>query len=82
MASFTIRNLDDSLKARLRVRAAKHGRTMSDEARDVLRTALASERQPLRDLATAIQRRFSSLGGIDVPATPRAAMREPPDFKR
>ncbi len=82
MASITIRNLDDGLKARLRVRAAKHGRSMEDEARDMLRTALATERQPPRNLASAIRRRFSPLGGIDLPATPRAAMREPPDFKR
>jgi len=39
MASITIRNLDDPLKARLRVQAATHGRSMEDEARDILRTA-------------------------------------------
>jgi plasmid stability protein len=43
MASMTIRNLDDGLKGRLRVRAAIHGRSMEDEARDILRAALATE---------------------------------------
>lgn len=39
MASITIRNLDDRLKARLHLRAAHHSRSMEDEARDILRTA-------------------------------------------
>lgn len=42
MASMTIRQTDDALKQRLRVRAAMHGRSMEDEARDILRVALAS----------------------------------------
>lgn len=42
MASMTIRNLDDSLKQRLRLRAAAHGRSMEDEMRDILRTALST----------------------------------------
>ncbi|MDE2751091.1 MAG: hypothetical protein OXI83_00810 [Gemmatimonadota bacterium] len=37
MASITIRNLDDGLKRRLRVRAAENGRSMEEEARDILR---------------------------------------------
>ena len=40
MGSITIRNLDDSLKSRLRIQAAVHGRSMEDEARDILRTVL------------------------------------------
>lgn len=43
MATMTIRNLDEQLKARLRIRAAQHGRSMEDEARDILRTALSEE---------------------------------------
>jgi plasmid stability protein len=42
MASMTIRNLDERLKARLRVRPAKNGGSMEDEARDIV--------QPLRAL--------------------------------
>lgn len=40
MASITIRNIEDMLKSRLRVQAALHGRSMEDEARDILRSAL------------------------------------------
>jgi|EndMetStandDraft_8_1072994.scaffolds.fasta_scaffold13670_4 phosphopantothenoylcysteine decarboxylase/phosphopantothenate--cysteine ligase len=41
MASITIRQLDDDLKQRLRLRAARHGRSMEDEARTILRAAAA-----------------------------------------
>ena len=56
MASITIRNLDDHLKARLRVRAAHHGRSMEEEARHILRATLTEERQP----ATNLTARFES----------------------
>ena len=80
MASITIRNLDEALKRRLRVRAAKRNHSMEDEARDILRTALAQERAGTRNLAEAIRRRIEPLGGIDLPIHPRGPMREPPDF--
>jgi len=80
MASITIRNLDEPLKARLRVQAAMHGRSMEDEARDILRVALNKEPLPPANLAAAIRARFASLGGVDLPEVPREKMREPPDL--
>jgi plasmid stability protein len=80
VASITIRNLDEPLKARLRIQAAMHGRSMEDEARDILRTALSQERAPPANLAAAIRARFAPLGGVDLPEVPREPMREPPDF--
>lgn len=80
MASITIRNLDDPLKSRLRVQAAIHGRSMEDEARDILRTALALEPARPTNLAAAIRKRFAPLGGVELPESPREPMREPPDF--
>jgi plasmid stability protein len=80
MASITIRNLDEPLKARLRVRAATHGRSMEDEARDILRSALNREPVPAANLAAAIRARFAPLGGVDLPEVPREPMREPPNF--
>jgi phosphopantothenoylcysteine decarboxylase/phosphopantothenate--cysteine ligase len=41
MASITIRQLDEALKRRLRLRAARNGRSMEDEARTILRNAAA-----------------------------------------
>lgn len=78
MASITIRNLDEQTKARLRVRAAHRKRSMEDEARNILRAALANDANRSRDLAQAIMERFQALGGVDVPITRREAAREPP----
>jgi plasmid stability protein len=80
MASLTIRNLDEPLKARLRIQAAVHGRSMEDEARDILRTALSREPVQAINLAASIRKRFAPLGGVELPEVPREAMREPPDF--
>jgi phosphopantothenoylcysteine decarboxylase / phosphopantothenate---cysteine ligase len=46
MASLTIRQLDDALKKRLRMRAARNGRSMEDEARVILRQAAGAEAEP------------------------------------
>jgi plasmid stability protein len=78
VASITIRNLDDQTKARLRVRAAHHRRSMEDEARNILRAALIEEPTAPGNLAEAIRRRFEPLGGVDLPLPPREAMRPPP----
>lgn len=80
MASMTIRNIDDSLKARLRVRAAQHGRSMEEEVRDILRVALTLGEPEPDNLAVAIRRRFEPLGGVDLDIPPRQPMREPIDF--
>ena len=80
MASITIRNIEEGLKSRLRMRAASHGRSMEDEARDILRSALNSESARRGNLAASIRARFAPLGGVDLPAVPRDPMRAPPAF--
>ena len=82
MASLTIRNLEDPLKVRLRVRAAHHGRSMEEEVRHILRTALTEVTQPVPHLGEAIRQRFAPFGGVDVPASTRDPMRDPPGFDR
>jgi plasmid stability protein len=79
MASITIRNLDEGLKRRLRVRAAEHGRSMEEEAREIIRSAVG-EQAPPRDLANAIRARIAPLGGVELDLPPREAMPEPPRF--
>ena len=76
MASITIRNLDDGLKQQLRVRAAEHGRSMEEEAREILREVVG-EGSPPRDLASAIRKRVAPLGGIDLDIPDREPLREP-----
>ncbi len=80
MASITVRNLDEALKSRLRIQAAMHGRSMEDEARDILRSALSREPTRKGSLAASIRARFAPLGGVELPVVAREAMREPPDF--
>ena len=80
MASITIRNIEDGLKSRLRVRAASHGRSMEDEARAILRSALSNESARRGNLAASIRARFAPLGGVDLPLAPRDPMRAPPTF--
>lgn len=78
MVSITIRNLDESTKTRLRVRAAHRNRSMEDEARTILRQALAEESMPPGNLAQAIAQRFQNLDASDLAIPAREPMREPP----
>jgi plasmid stability protein len=81
MATLTIRNLDQAVKERLRIRAAEHGRSMEAEARRILQTALGeSARAPERNLYERIHARFAALGGVDLELPPRTPVREPPRF--
>lgn len=81
MASMTIRNIDDQLKSRLRVQAAKHGRSMEDEARDILRAALSTQGEGSgQNLIDSIRRRILPIGGIDLDLPAREAIRDPADF--
>ena len=78
MASITIRNLADDVKRRLRVRAAENGHSMEEEARTVLRQALAVPDAPATSLAAVIRRRFQPLGGVDLELPARGPIRTPP----
>ena len=79
MASITIRNLDDEVKTRLRVRAAGNGRSMEEEARLILGDAVGGEPET-RDLASIIRSYFGPTNGVDLELPPRGASREPPSF--
>ena len=78
MATLTIRQLDEKTKTRLRVRAAHHGRSMEEEAREILRSALSSVAKG--NLAEAIRRRFAAFGGLELKLPRRDAMRQAPGF--
>jgi antitoxin FitA len=62
MPSITIRNLDKSIKEQLRVQAAKHGRSMEEEVRTILKVALATESASTGNLAESVRKRFGPLG--------------------
>jgi plasmid stability protein len=71
MASITIRRLPEATKRRLRIRAAQHGRSMEQEARELLETELARADAEPENLGEAIRRRFAPLGGVDLKIPPR-----------
>jgi plasmid stability protein len=82
MSSITIRNLDPTVKERLRIRAAQHGHSMEAEARSILQSTLREpERLPGRNLYERIRASFEPLGGADDLALPsRLLGRDPPRF--
>jgi antitoxin FitA len=77
MGSILIRQLDDETKSKLRLRAARNGHSMEQEARDILQNSLASESASGLHLVDAIRRRIEPLGGIDLPVIPRDPAPEP-----
>ena len=79
MAGTTIRNLDDAIKRRLRLRAADHGRSMEEEVRHILREAVDQAPAPT-NLGESIHRRFASLGGVELDLPPREQMPDAPRF--
>jgi len=77
MASITIRKLDETTKRRLRTRAAQHGHSMEQEARNILKTELGKPEEQPKDIVESIQRRFAKYGGVDLKIPPREPMPEP-----
>lgn len=84
MTTLTIRNVEPGLREELRVRAARHGRSMEAELRHILKEALGAEkRRPEPNFAEAIRRRFLPLGGADeIAPHPPVPAGEPPRFER
>ncbi len=78
MSTLTVRNLDEDIKTRLRVRAARHGRSMEAEAREILRSALSA--QPRAGLGTRIHNRFAGLGLDELELPPRDEPPRVPDL--
>ncbi|MBU0752077.1 MAG: pantothenate metabolism flavoprotein [Gammaproteobacteria bacterium] len=77
MASLTIRNFDDELKTLLRLQAARHGCSMEQEARDLLRKAVQARPAGGAALAEKIHQRFAGLEGEGLPIPKRRAARQP-----
>ena len=78
MATLTIRNLEDTLKSRLRLRAAARNSSIEEEVRHILRAALQEPASPASDMGTRIRARFTGLGDVKLPVTEREPVRPPP----
>ncbi len=79
MCNLTIRNLDDTIKAGLRERAASHGCSMEEEALQILKQAVQS---PIagKGLGSRIHSRFAAIGGVELSLPQRTPTRQSPDF--
>jgi antitoxin FitA len=62
VAQFIVRDLEDDVKVRLKRRAERHGRSMEEEVRDILRNAAKAENRPVSKLGSRIAARFAKTG--------------------
>jgi plasmid stability protein len=79
VSALSIRNLDDRVKERLRVRAAGHGRSMEAEVRAILTDAVA-EPGETAGMFQAIMDRYGEQGGVELNLPPRAARPRAAEF--
>ena len=82
MAQLVVRNLEESVKARLRRRASRHGHSMEAEVRDILRDAVKAEEAPGLGLGTRINRRFAHIGFDEGFPELRGEKARPAEFKK
>lgn len=81
MAQLVVRNLDDAVKARLRQRAQRHGRSMEEEVRNILQNAVKDEGQSSAPLGSRIAARFTGCGlDVDI-SEQRGATVRPASFE-
>lgn len=84
MATLTIRDLDDSLKAKLRVRAAENGRSMEAEVRTILADTLSAGRTPddppEYGFGTWLHEQAAEFGYLDIDLPPRTDLPRAVDF--
>lgn len=71
MAAISVRDLDEDVASRLKVRAARHGRSMEAEVRAILTDAVTAAEDEQFNLAQAVRERFAASGGIDLDVPPR-----------
>jgi len=80
MASITIRNLEADTKRKLKVRAAMNGRSMEQEAREILKSALAQAAKKHANLADRVRAIFGPIGGVEMERLSRDPIRDPDWF--
>ncbi|MCC5608153.1 plasmid stability protein [Nostoc sp. CHAB 5834] len=81
MNNITISNLDDDIKYRLQKRAEKHGRSLEEEAKEILCMALIQNHEQPLNLANMIEQRFANLGDFELPEIPREPIRTVSTFE-
>ncbi len=82
MAQLVVRNLEEGVKARLRRRANRHGHSMEQEVRDILRNAAKAEEGAAVALGSRLRARFARLGLDEEIAELRGRKARPAVFKK
>jgi antitoxin FitA len=77
MASITVRSLQTDTKRKLKIRAAMNGRSMEQEAREILKSALAQTSKKKANVAERIHEIFGPLGGVELERLPRELIPDP-----
>ena len=77
MSTLTIRQLNEHTHARLRGRAAKHGRSVEAEVRAILD---ATVDRPEENILMALHAAFSEAGGVDLEVPDRSEPPRPVDL--
>ena len=77
MATIIVRNLDETTKRKLKIRAAMNGRSMEQEAREILKSNLAQTSKKYANLAERVRAIFGPLGGVELERLPREPIRDP-----
>jgi antitoxin FitA len=82
MSSITVRNLDESVKTGLKIRAARHGWSMEQEVRQILQNTLAADTGGVVSVSFAerVNQRFKGLELDELPLPVRQASRDLPNF--
>lgn len=81
MAQFTVRNLEDDVRDKLRELARSHGKSMEETVREILRQAVMKRSPPKDGLGTRIAGRFRGVGMVEEIEELRGGRIEPPDFE-
>jgi len=82
MAQFVVRQLEEDVKSRLQQRAKRHGRSMEEEIRQILRSAAREDHRPVRKIGTQIAARFKKAGLTAELRELRGEPARPADFDR
>lgn len=81
MSNITIQNFDDDLKNRLQKRAEYYGRSIEEEAKEILRAVLTEKALKPLNLALAIEQRFANFGDVEIPTIPIDQLVISPEIK-
>jgi plasmid stability protein len=82
MAQLLVRNLEPDVKARLQLRARRHGRSTEEEVREILRNAVKEEGVQRQPLGSRLRDRFAGIGLKDDLPELRGESAQPATFER